>query len=159
MATSTSSADIKSVKVPTFDGKRDSFQVWWLRFQAFSKAYKFRSAIDDTKEPDLPDTGAPQQGDTTAQVEARERNSTAFDSGESMKFIYKGFTKDYPNGLAYLVIKALMKKFKPQDATSNLEFTQALMVFITRQSFFQNCMAAWHVPYNVRFRSNTTFPG
>jgi hypothetical protein len=44
-----------------------------------------------------------------------------------MKFIYKGFTKDYPNGLAHLVIKALLKKFKPQDATSNLEFTQALM--------------------------------
>jgi hypothetical protein len=99
-----------------------------------SKTYKFRSAIDDTTESYLPDTEAPQQGDTTAQVEARERNSTAvyyltlaFDSGESMKFIYKGFTKDYPNGLAYLVIKALMKKFKPQDATSNLEFTQALM--------------------------------
>jgi hypothetical protein len=44
-----------------------------------------------------------------------------------MKFIYKGFTMDYPDGLAYLVIKALKKKFKPQDATSNLEFTQALM--------------------------------
>jgi hypothetical protein len=92
MATSTSSADIKSVKVPTFDGKRDSFQLWWLLFQAFSKAYKFRSAIDDTKESDLPDTESPQQGDTTAQVEARERNSTAayyltlaFESGESMK--------------------------------------------------------------------------
>jgi hypothetical protein len=131
---STSSADIKSVKVPTFDGKRDSFQVRWLRFQAFSKAYKFRSAIDDKKEYDLPDKEESQPGDTTAQEEARERNNTAvyylnvaFESGESMKFIYKGFTMNYPNGLAYLVIKALKKKFKPQDATSNLEFTQALM--------------------------------
>jgi hypothetical protein len=120
---STRSADIKSVKVPTFDGKRDSFQVWWLRFQAFSKAYKFRSAIDDKKGADLPNKEAPQVGDTTAQEEARERNSTAvyyltlaFESGESMKFIYKGFTPEYPNGLACLVIKALMKKFKPQVA-------------------------------------------
>jgi hypothetical protein len=55
-------------------------------------------------------------------VEARERNSTAvfyltlaFEPGESMKFIYNGFTKDYPNGLAHLVIKAHIKKFKPQD--------------------------------------------
>jgi hypothetical protein len=134
MATSTSSADIKSVRVPTFNGNRDAFQVWWLRFQAFSKAYKFRSAIDDKKESDLPDKEEPQSGDTKEQEAARERNSTAvyyltlaFECGESMKFIYKGFTKDYPNGLAYLVIKALLKKFKPQDATSNLEFTQALM--------------------------------
>jgi hypothetical protein len=88
---------IKSVKVPTFDGKRDSFQVWWLRFQALTKAYKFRSAMDDKKEDDLPDKEAPPVGDTTAQEEARERNSTAvyyltlaFESGESMKFIYKG---------------------------------------------------------------------
>jgi hypothetical protein len=123
-----------SVKVPTFNGNRDAFQVWWLRFQAFSKAYKFRSAIDDKKESDLPDKEVPQTVETKEQEAARERNSTAvyyltltFESGESMKFIYKEFTIDYPNGLAHLVIKALWKKFKPQDATSNLEFTQALM--------------------------------
>jgi hypothetical protein len=124
MAISTSSADIKSVRVPTINGNRE----------AFSKAYKFRSAIDDKKESDLPDKEEPQSGDTKEQEAARERKSTAvyyltlaFESGESMKFICKDFTKDYPNGLAHLVIKALLKKFKPQDAISNLEFTQALM--------------------------------
>jgi hypothetical protein len=49
MAT-TSSIDVKSVKVPTFTGKRDAFQVWWLRFSAFAKAYKFKKAIDDKPE-------------------------------------------------------------------------------------------------------------
>jgi hypothetical protein len=44
-----------------------------------------------------------------------------------MKFIYKEFTTEYSNGLANLVVKAILRKFKPQDATRALEFTQALM--------------------------------
>ena len=133
MAT-TSSIDVKSVKVPTFNGKRDAFQVWWLRFSAFAKAYKFKKAIEVTPEADLPAQEEPTSNETADQEAARERNSTAmyyltlaFDQHESMKFLFKGMTTDYPNGLAHLVIKALMKKFRPKDATSNLEFMRALM--------------------------------
>jgi hypothetical protein len=46
--------------------------VWWLLCQAFSNAYKLRSAIHEKKEPDLPHKEAPQPGETKEQEEARD---------------------------------------------------------------------------------------
>jgi hypothetical protein len=69
------SADgLKSVKVPTFDGKRDSFQVWWMRFDAFAKAYKYHATIQEKAKADLPTTEQPDSNDTKTGIAARDRN-------------------------------------------------------------------------------------
>jgi hypothetical protein len=36
-------------------------------------------------------------------------------------------TEQWPSGQAHLIVKALLRRFRPRDATSELEFSQALM--------------------------------
>jgi hypothetical protein len=43
-----------------------------------------------------------------------------------MEFYHKGVTDSYPSGLAWLIVKALHARFKPQDAISTYEFSRAL---------------------------------
>jgi hypothetical protein len=153
---STTADGLKSVKVPTFDGKRDSFQVWWMRFAAFAKAYKFYDAVQEQAEGDLPDKEKPSVHDTKDEIAARERNSTAmyylvlaFTTPEAMKFLYKGITAEYPSGLAWKVRTSMFKRFKPMDDTSKLELSQALMTIKMKSKespaalFTQICYNWW----------------
>ena len=48
---SSTSGEAKVV-LPTFDGKKDSFQVWWIRFQAYAHLKGFKASFE--KEADLP---------------------------------------------------------------------------------------------------------
>jgi hypothetical protein len=124
----------KTVRVPMFDGKRDNFQVWWIRFRAFATAQKFIKAVSKDKEVEMPGKEEDAATDTTANAAARSRNDTAvyyltlaFETPASMKFLFMGMTNpEWPSGLAHLIIKALLRKFKPEDATSGLEFIEEL---------------------------------
>jgi hypothetical protein len=49
-------ATMKSVKVPTFNGKTEAFQTWWTRFKAFANAYGFLPALSAKAQKDLPKT-------------------------------------------------------------------------------------------------------
>jgi hypothetical protein len=124
---------VKNAKIPVFDGSRENFPVWWLRFQAFAQTYKFKEALMDEPEDFLPiaeDTGVIESEEEEA---ARKRNNDAVYSltlaleKEATKFIYKGITEQWPSGQAHLIVKALLRRFRPRDATSELEFSQALM--------------------------------
>jgi hypothetical protein len=42
-------------------------------------------------------------------------------------YIFKGITDTWPNGMAHLIVKALMKKFRPRDALSQLELYESVM--------------------------------
>jgi len=46
--------ETRTVKVPTFDGKEENYQRWWLRFKAYSKLGGFSKAISTVPETDLP---------------------------------------------------------------------------------------------------------
>ena len=46
----------KSVRLPTFDGTEGKFQIFWMRFKAYAKVYKFASALTIGGETDLPST-------------------------------------------------------------------------------------------------------
>lgn len=39
------SSETKSVRLPTFDGKHNTFQVWWVRFKAYATVYRFTQAL------------------------------------------------------------------------------------------------------------------
>jgi hypothetical protein len=105
---------MKSVKVPSFNGKRDSFQTWWIRFTAYADAYGFLSALSSKPEEYLPETSTCNDTDNSEQTAARNRNkmavyylTLAFTTDEAMEFYYKGITDKYPGGLAYLIVKAM----------------------------------------------------
>jgi hypothetical protein len=34
----------KAVRLPTFDGSVEKFQIFWMRFKAYAKVYKFLQA-------------------------------------------------------------------------------------------------------------------
>ena len=116
----------KSVKLPQFDGSRDKFQIWWVRFAAYAMVYKFRKAIKDTADPDLPSSEDAPIDESTAygkkQAAAKRRNNVAmanltmaFSSEELMGLIYRSYSTEWPSGLAYKVVQGLFKKFQPQD--------------------------------------------
>jgi hypothetical protein len=46
--------NVKNAKIPVFEGTKENFPVWWLRFQTFAKTYKFRQTLKETPEADLP---------------------------------------------------------------------------------------------------------
>ena len=43
-----------------------------------------------------------------------------------MGLVSKAVTKDWPGGLAYLVVQGLMKKYRPVDTISKVEMRQQL---------------------------------
>jgi hypothetical protein len=50
------SAAMKALKLPLFDGEQGkSYQVWWLKFECYAAVLKFKQALQDGGEPELPD--------------------------------------------------------------------------------------------------------
>ena len=44
----------KFVKLPTFDGDEEKFQLWLVRFEAYATCCRFRAVVGDAKEAELP---------------------------------------------------------------------------------------------------------
>ena len=132
-----SSSD-KSVRLPMFDGAHKNFQLWWTRFVAYATVYKFVEAINkDAPDPSMPASDAELLDETVdadkTKIAAKKRNavamanlSMAFTSEGTMGLVYKAMTSAWPNGLAHLVIKALFKKYQPQDTVTRVELRQML---------------------------------
>ena len=51
---SISERDSKTVRVPSFNGKNEAFQICWVRFKAHGKMTRFVKALEETPETDLP---------------------------------------------------------------------------------------------------------
>ena len=120
---STDSASEKGVKLPTFDGDSKKFQLWWTRFCAYATVYKFRQALTETGDVDLPETENEILDEATPegkkQALARKRNeiamanfTMAFTTEGVMGLVYKASTADWPSGLAKIVVQGLLKKFR-----------------------------------------------
>ena len=116
----------KAVTLPKWDGEEKSFQVWWMRFQAYAKVHKFKEALGEKPEPDLPRSDSiplqPTRDIHKPRIEANKRNETALacltmaiTNEEQLGLIYEAMTNEYPDGLAYLVVQQLLQKYKPQD--------------------------------------------
>ena len=72
----------KSVKLPVSSDDHKHFQTWWFRFLAFATVWKFKSAVGQTEEPDLPESeAAALTADANVaekQKMAKKRNAIAF---------------------------------------------------------------------------------
>jgi len=123
----------KLVRLPTFDGSHNNFQLWWTRFVMYAMVYKFVEVISkDAPEADMPlsemEALDETENDDKKKIAVEKRNavamanlSMAFTSEGTMGLVYKAMTTEWPNGLAHLVIKGLFKKYQPQDTMMRVE--------------------------------------
>jgi hypothetical protein len=127
----------KSVRLPTFDGSVETFQIFWMRFKAYAKVYKFAQALKIGGETDLPASDGTTIDQTTEpgkkQAAAKKRNeialanfTMAFTSEGTISLVYKASTADWPDGLAHLVVVAMLNRYMPQDTVTRVELRQML---------------------------------
>ena len=131
------SASEKGVKLPSFDGDSKKFQLWWTRFCAYASVYKFRQALAENGDEDLPEKEGEEIDESTTngkkQLAAKKRNEVAmasftmaFTSESVMGLVYKASTTNWPSGLAIIVVKGLLKKYRPLDIVSLVELRQRM---------------------------------
>jgi hypothetical protein len=127
----------RSVRIPTFDGSEDQFQIWWIRFKAYARVMQFSEAIETGGEADLPISDAASIDMKTEegkrQAKAKKRNNVAianftmaFTTESSIQLLFKSQTAEWPGGLAHLVVKELMAVYMPQDTVTRSELRQML---------------------------------
>jgi hypothetical protein len=101
----------KFLRSPTFDGKEDKFQIFWMRFKAYVKVYKFAPALKICGEANLPANDVTPFDIMTVtgrlQAVAKKRN-------------------DWPVGLAHLIVAAMLQRYMSQDTVTRVELRQML---------------------------------
>ena len=128
--------DFKISKAPTFSGKKEDFQLFKMRFTAYASLKGWKQAIDTVPDPDMPPVGEdldPDKPHSEGNKAAVIRNTIAMyyltltlTTEALMGMVYKSQTPEYPNGLAWMVMKALHDKFRPKDKISRVEARQQL---------------------------------
>ena len=109
---------MKSVKLPVFSGDHKHFQTWWFWFVGFATVWKFKLAIGQSEESDLPEseTVALSTDANVAEKQkmSKKRNVIAFanltaalDSPSSIGILMRAQTTAWSSGLACNVIKQL----------------------------------------------------
>ena len=127
----------KSLRLPTFDGKPEHYQVWITRFRAYAGVLGFSASLKDFGETSLPATEEEDLDELdTVQVpriKARKRNAVAvanltmaFTTDKAMSIVYDSATTSWPSGLAWKIIKAMKKKYQPEDTISRVELRRQL---------------------------------
>lgn len=124
-------------KVPIFDGDEANFPVWKMRFLAFAKLKKFKEALIEGGEVDLPsiedyvidlesDEGIRQHAAATRNDMAMACLTMAFTSESLIGMVYKAQDLTWPSGRAHLVMEALMEQYQPKDRISRVEMRTRL---------------------------------
>jgi hypothetical protein len=116
--------------VPKWDGKAKTFQLWWAHFTAFAMVDKFSKALGTTMESGMPASEDVVIAEDTEpgkiQIKVKNRNANAvaqftmaFITETAMSFIYDGMVdKDWPGGLAYLVVMAICLMTRSRRSSS-----------------------------------------
>jgi len=133
---SDSAEKIVRLQLPTFDGKDESFLVWWERFQAYAAVYNFDTALESGGDSDLPSSEkelSEDENQLKKLKEAMKKNKVAlanltmaFTTSGSMALIKESKTNEWPKGLAYKVIEKLQAKHQPKDTISRVELRSKL---------------------------------
>jgi len=123
--------------VPTFNGDELDFPFRKIRFLAFAKIKRFKEALNEGGEMDLPVSENAEIDLSKAagmkQHEAMRRNdmaiaclSLAFTKPGMLSFIYKSQDTMWPSGKAHLVMEALIEQYEPKDRISRVEMRTRL---------------------------------
>ena len=125
----------KSVRLPAFDGKDEDFELWWVRFKAYARVYKFVQALDNKPEPNLPvrQDAVLDETEDKAAIAARNRNdiavanfTLAFTTSDLVNLVTSAVTTEYPGGLSWKIVAALEKRYKPRNVMTKIDLRRAL---------------------------------
>jgi hypothetical protein len=105
--------------LPKFDGKREYFQVWLMRFMAYATVMQFVTALDRNK-AGLPVSETATIDERTAggkklaaavkaNLQAMACFTMVFTKASLLLLVAKAKTAERPSGLAYLVLEAFKK--------------------------------------------------
>jgi hypothetical protein len=123
----------KGLLLPYFNGEPDKFKGWWMRFKAFATIKSFGPAIQRTKEAELPADESTNVSSDKPKQAAKNRNlmaiaclTAAFQDDGLLNLIEGSMTQQWPSGLAYLVVDALYKRYRPVDIIMRVEMRTRL---------------------------------
>ena len=154
----------KVAKLPTFDGTKSKFAMWWRRFLAYAKVNKFSKALIVGGNPNLPATDGVTIDATTEtgklEVIAKSRNNLvavasftmAFETEEVMAYINPRTTVDWPDGLASEIVKSLLNEYMPEDLMSKIEMRRELNKTKMKKTANPNSLFVQLVAIEIQFR-------
>ena len=125
----------KSVQVPTFNGKKSMFGIWWPRFRAYCTVKKIGRALYQTFQlPPDPEKLPTKEEDKKKFERMIEDNdecvaglTLAFTTNQLMEFVVQSETEEYPQGIAKDIVLKLFRKYRPTDTISSVEAENALI--------------------------------
>jgi hypothetical protein len=144
---------LKTIKIPTFDGKEKNYYSWWMKFMAFCAMSGLTAALGTRAKADLTNNEVPQAGESNDQKKARSRNLQAmhvltlsFASEKLYNIINSSKTIAWPSGLVHRVVVALNMKYQPTDEISGVEARVELSKLVLKykkdpEEFFESMIA------------------
>ena len=116
---------LKSIPVPIFDGMQKNFATFRIKMRAYGGMKGFQKALKPEKEVSLPAMEEEEVEIDSEVYKAHERNlaamtylTSAFTMEMNINMITKAQMDEWVNGLAYLVVKELLERYKPNDNIS-----------------------------------------
>ena len=109
--------------------------MWEIQFKAYAAVYGFSKALESGFKSSLSGnkSDALVVGTDDAKILAKKKNMIAmasltasFTQERDFAIAYKAKTKEWPSGLAYLVMEGLAKKYKPKDMMTRVEMKTEL---------------------------------
>jgi hypothetical protein len=112
-------------RVPTFDGKIESYEEFEMQWNAFAQVEGFSDALMAEGHPDMPTdykTAIPDDGQGQGKKEARAKKENAkavayytlaFKSARLRAMINKAKMEEWPGGESWKINAALIKKCRP----------------------------------------------
>ena len=112
----TSEMSLKLIPVPMFDGMQKNFATFWIKMRAYGGMKGFQKVLKPERELSLPVTEDTEVEEDSEAYKVRERNlvvmthlTLAFTLEMNINMITKAQMDEWPNGLAYLVVRELLR--------------------------------------------------
>ena len=124
-------------RIPSFDGEPKNFPNWWKKFTAYATLAKIKDILKEVRDPNLPEKEVSEfdeedESNKLARIAIKKNESAmlsfsiAFSSDSAMNILYAACTENWPDGEAHLVVRELMKRYRPLDTVSKIEMRQQL---------------------------------
>jgi hypothetical protein len=129
-------SDVK-YKVPMFDGRADSFDLWEIQWNAFAEVENITEALGTKLNADMPQNSKHilnlVEDKDKKMIVARKANkrdmayyALAFKTMKLLRLMTKAKADEWPGGEAWRVKKALMAKYRPDDVLTVSELKKRL---------------------------------
>ena len=151
--------------LPTWDGERASFPVWWTRFTTYAMMQEFSDALEEQFKTTLPTKPGVYDADATiakAQKTAEKQNKAAlfaftmtFTTAQTMTLVYASRDMDWTFGLAWKIAKQLKEDFQPNDRISLVEYRRKLSEVTMKDSDEPKVMFEQLAEIQNTFRDST----